>query len=190
MGVPLVLAASKQPTLATVDRLAHEYSFKDELDGTWAVRPLELVQDRGQTILVLEDPGGELLGTPMEVGRFLRIAVGVAAALGKVHQHGLIHKDIKPANILVNGAAGEEIRLTGFGVATRLPRERQAPDPPEVVAGTLAYVAPEQTGANTPAEWPEEAVFEIVNQLGRGAGAITSDEERKQLAELKSRDLG
>lgn len=193
-GVLLVLAASEQPTLATVDRLAHEYSFKDELDGTWAVRSLELVQDRGQTILVLEDPGGELLGEllgmPMEVGRFLRIAVGVAAALGKVHQHGLIHKDIKPANILVNGAAGEEIRLTGFGVASRLPRERQAPDPPEVVAGTLAYMAPEQTGANTPAEWPEEAVFEIVNQLDRGAGVITSDEERKQLAELKSRDLG
>ena len=84
----------------------------------------------------------------------------------------------------------EEIRLTGFGVASRLPRERQAPDPPEVVAGTLAYMAPEQTGANTPAEWPEEAVFEIVNQLDRGAGVMTSDEERKQPAELKSRDLG
>ena len=52
-------------------------------------RPLELERDRGQTILVLEDPGGELLGgllgTPMEVGDFLRIAVGVAAALAKVH---------------------------------------------------------------------------------------------------------
>jgi serine/threonine protein kinase len=59
----------------------------------------------------------------MEVGRLLRIAVHVAAALGKVHQHELIHKDIKPANILVNGASGEEIRLTGFGIASRLPRE-------------------------------------------------------------------
>ena len=193
-GVLLVLAASEQPALAAVDRLAHEYSFKDELDSTWAVRPLELVQDLGQTILVLEDPGGELLGsllgTSMEVGNFPRIAVGAAAALGKVHQHGLIHKDVKPANILVNGAAGEEIRLTGFGVASRMPRERQAPDPPEVVAGTLADMAPEQTGADTPAEWPEEAVFENVNQLDRGAGVITSDQERKQRAELRSRDLG
>ena len=147
--VLLVLPASEQPAPATLDRLAHEYSFKDELDSTWAVRPLELVRDRGQTILVLEDPGGELLGsllgTPMEVGRFLRIAIGVAAALGKVHQHGLIHKDIKPANILVNTASGE-VRLTGFGIASRLPRERQPPDPPEVIAGTLAYMAPEQTG--------------------------------------------
>src|SRR5262249_46002087 len=101
------------------------------------------------SVLVLEDPGGELLsahtGAPMEVGRFLRIAVGIVAALGKVHQQGLIHKDIKPANILVNMESGE-VRLTGFGIASRLTRERQAPDPPEVIAGTLAYMAPEQTG--------------------------------------------
>ena len=38
------------------------------------------------------------------------------------------------------------MRLTGFGIASRLPRERQSPEPPEVIAGTLAYMAPEQTG--------------------------------------------
>ena len=147
--VLIVFPASEQSTTSGLDRLAHEYSFKNELDGTWAVRPLELVPDRGRTVLVLEDPGGELLGgllgTPMEVGDFLRIAVGVAAALGKVHQHGLIHKDIKPGNILVNTASGE-VRLTGFGIASRLPRERQAPTPPEFIAGSLPYMAPEQTG--------------------------------------------
>ena len=58
---------------------------------------------------------------------------------------GLIHKDIKPANILVDAASGG-VWLTGFGIASRLPRERQAPAPPEVIAGTLAYMAPEQTG--------------------------------------------
>ena len=79
------------------------------------------------------------------VGRFLRTATGIAKALGKFHQRGLVHKDIKPANILVDGATGE-VRLTGFGIASRLPRERQAPAPPEVIAGTLAYMAPEQTG--------------------------------------------
>jgi PAS domain S-box-containing protein len=145
----VVLPASEQATPANLDRLAHEYSFKDELDSTWAVRPLELVQDRVRTVLVLEDPGGELLasllGTPMEIGRFLRLAAGVAAALGKLHQRGLIHKNIKPDNILVN-AANDEVRLTGFGVASRLARERQAVESPELIGGTLAYMAPEQTG--------------------------------------------
>jgi PAS domain S-box-containing protein len=143
------LPTSGQPTPATLDRLAHEYSLEDELNSTWAVRPLELLQDRGRTILVLEDPGGELLGellgTPMEMGDFLRIAVSVAAALGKMHERGLIHKDIKPTNILVNILSGE-IRLTGFGIASRLPQERLAPSPPEFIAGTLPYMAPEQTG--------------------------------------------
>ena len=113
------------------------------------MRPLELVRERGRTMLVLEDPGGEPLAgcsaRRWRLGRFLRLAIGIAAALGKLHQRGLVHKDIKPANILVNGTTGE-VRLTGFGIASRLPRERQAPAPPETIAGTLAYMAPEQTG--------------------------------------------
>jgi serine/threonine protein kinase len=54
------------------------------------------------------------LGAPMDVGRFLRVAIGIAKALGRFH--GLVHKDIKPANILVDGATGE-VRLTGFGIS-------------------------------------------------------------------------
>src|SRR5712672_3304044 len=99
--------------------------------------------------LVLEDPGGapvdRLLGRPLEVPHFLRIAIPLAGALRRVHERGLIHKDIKPANILVDAASGG-VWLTGFGIASRLPREHQAPAPPEVIAGTLAYMAPEQTG--------------------------------------------
>jgi len=79
------------------------------------------------------------------LGRFLRLAVNLAAALGKLHQRGLIHKDIKPANILVDSAT-DRVWLTGFGIASRLPRERQAAEPPQVIAGTLAYMSPEQTG--------------------------------------------
>jgi serine/threonine protein kinase len=98
---------------------------------------------------VLEDPGGvpadRLLGRPPDVSHFLRIAIPLAGALRHVHERGLIHKDIKPANILMDTASGG-VWLTGFGIASRLPRERQAPAPPEVIAGTLAYMAPEQTG--------------------------------------------
>ncbi|MCW3061879.1 MAG: histidine kinase [Capsulimonas sp.] len=144
-----VLAAGEHPTLGGVNRLTHEYGLKDHLDGAWAVRPLELVRERGLTMLVLEAPKGEpldrLIGPPMEIGRFLRLAVALSAALSRLHGRGLIHKDIKPTNVLVNSAA-DQVWLTGFGVASRLPRERQSPEPPEFIAGTLAYMAPEQTG--------------------------------------------
>jgi PAS domain S-box-containing protein len=100
-------------------------------------------------VLVLEDSGGEplerLVGAPLEVGRFLRLAIAIAASLSQMHRRGLVHKDIKPANILV-GPTSEDIKLTGFGIASRLSRERQSPAPPETIAGTLAYMAPEQTG--------------------------------------------
>jgi predicted ATPase len=81
----------------------------------------------------------------MKVRGFLQLAIGIAAVLSKLHQRGLVHKDLKPSKILVNCADGQ-VRLTGFNLASHLPRERQAPDPPELIAGTLAYMAPEQTG--------------------------------------------
>ena len=148
-AVLAVLPAAEHPAPATLDRLTHEYGLKDDLDAAWAARPLELIREGGRTILVLEDPGGEpldlQLATPMHMGRFLRLAISIVVALGKLHQRGLVHKDIKPANILVNQVTGA-VKLTRFGIASRLPRERQAPTPPEFIAGTLAYMAPEQTG--------------------------------------------
>ena len=148
-AVLAVSPAAEHPGHATLGLLIHEYGLKDDLDGTWAARPLELIREGDRTTLLLEDPGGEPLdlrgAMPMEVGRFLHLAISIAVALGKLHRRGLVHKDIKPANILVNQVTGA-VKLTGFGIASRLPRERQAPAPPEFIAGTLAYMAPEQTG--------------------------------------------
>jgi predicted ATPase/signal transduction histidine kinase/GAF domain-containing protein/CheY-like chemotaxis protein len=154
-GRPVLVVAltAEQPSPQSLRRLEHEYSLEAELNPAWASRPLALTHHEGRTMLVLEDPGGVALdrildrgrGQPMDLTRFFRIAIGLTTALGQVHRRGLIHKDIKPANILVDVESGGAW-LTGFGIASRLPRERQSPETPEVIAGTLAYMAPEQTG--------------------------------------------
>jgi serine/threonine protein kinase len=148
-SVLLLAPSSSKPSLETLKKLEHEYSLRNELDSAWSARPLAVTEHLGQTTIVLEDPGGEpldqMLSGPLELTSFLKIAVGLANALGGLHKTGLIHKDVKPANVLLNSATGEA-RLMGFGIASRLPRERRVPEPPEFIAGTLPYMAPEQTG--------------------------------------------
>jgi serine/threonine protein kinase len=147
--VLVVTTASKAPSIVSLDRLAHEYDLKEQLDPTWAVRPLELVGEGDRTMLVLDDPGGEplhrLLGPPMDLPKFLRLAEALAAALRGLHDRGLVHNEINPANVLVNEATGR-VWLTGFGAASRLPRARQPPTDPPGMTGGLAYMAPERTG--------------------------------------------
>ena len=131
----------------TLKRLEHEYSLREELDPTWAARPLQLLAT-GTDVLVLGPrrcASRSIARPPLDLAFSLRLAIGLSTAIDHLHQRGIIHKDIKPANVLVNSVTGQ-CWLMGFGIASRLPRERQSPEPPEFVAGTLAYMAPEQTG--------------------------------------------
>ena len=104
----LVVVPLTQPSPAALRRMRHEYALRDQLDGASAVRPLALAQLEGRSALVLEDPGGmpldRLIHGPMELGRFLHFAAGIARALRELHARNLIHKDVKPANVLVDAA--------------------------------------------------------------------------------------
>jgi predicted ATPase/signal transduction histidine kinase len=141
----LMTAGSASRSIA---RLEREYALAPLLDSRWAAQPLALSLHNSLPTLVLDDEGFEpldrALGRPLETTRFLRLALNLTAAVGQMHRSGLIHKDIKPGNVLVDG--DDNIRLTGFGIASQLPQERQPPAPPEIIAGTFAYMAPEQTG--------------------------------------------
>src|ERR1700716_2420425 len=147
-AAPVLVVVAERRASESLKRLEHEYALAADLDPQWAARPLALARYNGNAALVLDGSGSEpldlILSRPLELTRFLRLAISLAAAVGQVHRHGLIHKDIKPANVLVDPAGN--VRLTGFGIASRLTREHQAPAAPEVIAGTLPYMAPEQTG--------------------------------------------
>ena len=147
--VLLLSPVAEYPASETLERLEHEYSLREELDPAWAAQPIAITQQWDRTVLVLEDPGGvpldQLVGEPLDLAFSLRVAIGLSNVIDRLHQRGLIHKDIKPANVLVNSVSGR-CWLKGFGIASRLPRERQSAEAPELVSGTLAYMAPEQTG--------------------------------------------
>src|SRR5580704_9819512 len=95
----VVALAAAQPLPQSLRRLEHEYSLAAELEPAWAAKPLSVTRHEGRTILVLADPGGEPLDRildrngqeALDVPRFLALAIGMATALGHVHQHRLIH---------------------------------------------------------------------------------------------------
>jgi predicted ATPase/signal transduction histidine kinase/tRNA A-37 threonylcarbamoyl transferase component Bud32 len=132
-----------------LERLRHEYEIGTSLDLQSAVRPLGLETYQGMPALVLEDYGGRplehFLGAPMSVEAFLELAVRIAGAVSDLHREGVVHKDIKPQNILVHPTT-LEVKLADFGLSTRLPREQQAARPPQLIEGSLPYLSPEQTG--------------------------------------------
>ena len=141
----LLALVPRQPTISSLEKLKNEYALAADLDPTCAVLPIELVPHKENMMLVLEDPGGEplasLIENPLELHTRLHLAVGLADTVGRIHRHGLLHRDIKPGNILVNER--NEMRLTGFGNAAHQTHQRLTTD---VIAGTLPYIAPEQTG--------------------------------------------
>ena len=144
----LVLTDNRRESL--VARLEREFAQRDLLDERWSARPLRLVTEGNAAMLRLTDPGGQILsrriGHPWETSVFLRVAVGIASALGNLHRAGLMHRDLKPGNVFVDFDTGSAW-LAGFAFASRLSHDGDAFGlSPNVIAGTLAYMAPEQTG--------------------------------------------
>ncbi len=141
---------SVEPARGTLLRLEREFELAKSLGSRFVVRPLELERPGDEMALVLEDPGGrflsELLEGPMAVPRFLALASSIAGALAELHDCDVIHRDLRPANILVDTPGGGA-RLTGLGhaVVTRVPYQGGLNLDGEL-AGALAFMAPEQTG--------------------------------------------
>ncbi|HIK05922.1 MAG TPA: AAA family ATPase [Trichormus sp. M33_DOE_039] len=154
--VVIKLMRNEYPTFSEIAQFRNQYTIIKNLDIEGIIKPLSLENYRNGYALVMEDVGGislkdwvqqnkvtqEYSLTPTE---FFPIAIAIVSVLEELHRDRIIHKDIKPANILINPDT-LKVRLIDFSIATLLPREIQNLTNPNVLEGTLPYISPEQTG--------------------------------------------
>ena len=151
-GKPIVikLMQNEYPSFNELVQFRNQYAIAKNLEIEGIIKPYALERYQNRYALIMEDFGGISLDeyyrdTSVSVPEFLAIALQIAEILHQLHQNRVIHKDIKPANILIHPES-REVRLIDFSISSRLPKETQAIQTPNVLEGTLAYISPEQTG--------------------------------------------
>ncbi|MCP4694342.1 MAG: AAA family ATPase, partial [Desulfobacterales bacterium] len=150
-GAPVVLKVRSETDFAARESgLDHEYAIGRALESRRLVDHLALERTERASILVLRDDAMRALESEIPEGgfdlpRFLTLAAEIASALEDIHARGVIHKDVNPANIIVNSSL-DAIKLIDLGMATRISEEIAGFEAPAGVEGTLHYISPEQTG--------------------------------------------
>ena len=138
------------PSFNELMRFRNQYTITHNLHLPGVITPLALEPYANGYALVMEDFGGISLrqyaqGHPPPLQQTLAIADSLADSLHGLYQHRVVHKDINPANILIQPDT-QLVKLIDFGIASLLPKETQEIRNPNILEGTLAYLAPEQTG--------------------------------------------
>ncbi|RUT04439.1 serine/threonine protein kinase [Dulcicalothrix desertica PCC 7102] len=148
--VVIKLLKSEYPALEEVTRLRHEYKVLKDLSIEGVIKPYGLEKYQNGFALILEDFVGQPLSQILKerqltISKSLITAIALASILIDIEKAGIIHKDIKPSNIIINVETGQ-VKLTNFGFSSRLHLEKSTISNPNLLEGTLAYMAPEQTG--------------------------------------------
>lgn len=151
-GAPVALKLLKNdyPSAAELARYRREFDITHTLDAPGVIRSLGLHRHERTLCIVFEDFGGQSIAELMReralsLDECLDTAIQVTEALGQVHRARIIHKDVSPANLVLNPGTGE-VKLIDFGLATQLSSEHPVVRSTEVLEGTLPYMSPEQTG--------------------------------------------
>ncbi|MEG5001154.1 ATP-binding sensor histidine kinase [Microcoleus sp. B4-D4] len=150
--LPVIIKLMKRqyPTFSELVQFRNQYSIAKNLDIPGLVKPYSLEPYHNGYALVMEDFGGISLEQftqkkTLTIEGFLPIALSLTDILHSIHQQRVIHKDIKPANILIHPDT-KQVKLIDFSISTLLPRETQQIQSINALEGTLAYLSPEQTG--------------------------------------------
>ncbi|MEH1915202.1 ATP-binding sensor histidine kinase [Nostoc sp.] len=155
-SLPVVIKLLKNPypSFSELVQFRNQYTIAKNLNSPLIIQNYSLELYQNGYALVMEDFGGiSLKNYFTSVGmqyiaslqEFLQIAIALCNTLEILHRWRIIHKDIKPANILINPET-KQVKLIDFSIASLLPRETQTLINPNVLEGTLAYISPEQTG--------------------------------------------
>jgi len=149
---PVIIKTFKAeyPTLEEIARIRHEYQILHSLNIPGITKAIELKAYEHGLALILEDFGGQPLkqyitSQKTNLINFFQIAIQLVQIVGELHQKQVIHKDIKPQNILIKPES-RQIQLIDFSISTRLEKENPTISNPNYIEGTLAYMSPEQTG--------------------------------------------
>ena len=139
------------PSVGELVQFRNQYTVTKDLSISGIVKPLKLESLGNGYALIMEDDGCVSLAhyaqqqQVLDLAEILAIAIQLTTILHGLHRHRVIHKDIKPANILIHPDT-KQVSLIDFSIASLLPKETQALQSPNTLEGTLAYLAPEQTG--------------------------------------------
>ncbi|MBV9792215.1 MAG: serine/threonine-protein kinase PknK, partial [Chloroflexi bacterium] len=151
-GKPVVLKLlnNDYPSPAELVKFRRQYDIVKDIKLPGVVQVYALEHCNNTLALIMEDFGGSSLKhTPgansFDITTFLNIAIQLADILGAIHQKGIIHKDIKPQNIIINPKT-DQIKLTDFAISSLLTQESQQPTTQRNLEGSLPYMSPEQTG--------------------------------------------
>lgn len=140
------LRKDRQTDPMAVDAFARESEIVARLDHPNIVRVWGVGRfPAGGRFIVLDlvegtDLQTRMRGGPLNVAEVVRIGIQIAEAVAHAHDAGIIHCDLKPANVLID--ADGHAFVSDFGFA-QLVRQRDARQPPTVAGGTRGYAAPE-----------------------------------------------
>lgn len=152
-SAPVILKVlrNEHPEPSEFSAFKHEFEILQRLRGDGIVHARAFGRLGSSLAIVFEDIGAVQLdqaypGSPVHpVSELIDILIQAAEALGQIHQANIVHRDIKPQNIVVNRQSGR-LQIVDFGSASLLAKQSTAIPLNRSIEGTLAYVSPEQTG--------------------------------------------